>query len=198
MIQAIGIGLSALSSFMNKKSEADNIKDLNRQKVQKFNANKELVLAALGTLDTRTSRAYTEANRAALRKKLEVRRAQHKAEGEATVKAAHLGGAGKRTVLATFRPSSRVAGDMITDANINLQTELTNLTEHFNDTAAQMINNLNNHSPVLGTPPSTTEMLMTAGGSAFNYYSELSAASKAQLKEDFSFNLKSGAQTNLD
>ncbi len=188
MIQAVGMGLSMFSAFMGKKQEADDIEAMNRAKRQQFEMNKGLVADMLGTLDSRTSRAESEAVRASIRTKLNVRKAQIKAEGEATVRAAQMGGgSGKRASLALFKPAARVAGDMITDANINLQTELTNITEHFNDTATKAIANLNNSAHILGTPPSTGEMLMGAAGAGMNYWNKMSQASKEEMKGLFDF-----------
>lgn len=185
-MQAAGIGLSMLSSYMGDKQESDDIAAANAVKREQHKQNVGLVADMLGTLDSRTSRAESEAVRASIRTKMSVKKAQHRAEGEATVKAAHLGtGSGKRASLATFRPSARLAGDLITDANVNLQTELTGITEHFNDTARKAIINLNNSTPLLGTGPSTGEMLMGAAGAGLSYWNSMSDASKAEVKSLF-------------
>lgn len=187
-LPAAAIGLSMVSSYLNIKGQADDIKNLNEAKLQQFEANKAIVAEMLGTLDSRTSRAETEATRKSVRNKLNIRKAQMQAEGDATVRAAQMGGgAGVRASLATFRPSERIAGDMITDVNVNLQTELTNITEHFNDTAAKAIANLNNNAPILGTPPGTGEMIMNSAAAGLNAYNSMSPISQAELKGLFKF-----------
>ena len=185
-MQLAGMGMSMLSSYMGKKSQADQIEAQNEANRLQHEQNKALTAEMLSTLDERVSRAEDEAVRTSLRQKMQIAKAAHLAEGEATVRAAQMGGgAGRRASLATFRPAQRVAGDLETDANINLQTELTNLAEHYNDTAAQAIANLNNNAPILGTPPGTGEMLMAAGGAGLSYWNSMSDASKAQVKGMF-------------
>jgi len=181
-MQLAGMGLSALSSYMGKKNATDNAEAMNAAKLKQFEVNKSLTAELISTLDNRTDRAESEAVRTSIRRKMNISRAAHKAAGDAAVKAAHLGGAGKRTMLATIQGTSREAGDLITDANINLQTELTNISEHFNDTATKAIANLNNNIPILGTGPNTLDMLTSAAGSAMDYYSQLSDPSKAKIK----------------
>ena len=186
-MQLAGMGLSMLSSYGKGKQASDDMDAMNAAKLQQFDDNKAMVAEMLGTLDERTNRAESEAVGAAIRTKLNVRKAQKVAEGQATVRAAQMGGgSGKRASLATFRPAARVAGDMISDANINLQTELTNITEHFNDTATKAIANLNNNRPILGDASMNTgQMLLNAAGTAINKWNQLSQPSKEEIKGIF-------------
>ena len=186
-----GIGLNMLSAYSGSKAEEDRIEALNAAKAGQYADNKSIVAEMLGTLGERTDRAESEAVRQSVRTKLNIRKAQIKAEGEATVSAAKIGGgSGKRASLALFKPAARVAGDMITDANINLQTDLSNITEHFNDTAMKAIANLNNSRPIMGTGPNTTEMLIGTAAAGLNAWNSLSDSSKEDVKGVFKFDVK--------
>jgi len=190
-LQMIGLGLSLASSILGSKAENDRIEALNKAKLEQFMDNKALVAEMLGTLSERTSRAESEAVRQSVRSKLNIRKAQIQAEGEVAVSAAQMGGgSGKRASLALIKPAARVAGDLITDANINLQTNLTNITEHFNDTAAKAIANLNNSRPIMGTGKSTTEMLLDTASAGLSAWNSMSTSSQAEVKEVFKFNVK--------
>ena len=145
-----GMALSFLGGMRQKHDEAVALHEANLANKAIYEDNKGIVAELIGTLSERTSRADYEINRAALRRKREIIKASYAAEGDLTVRAAKLGtGAGRRASLATFRPTARVAGDMITDANIDLQTELTNNTEKFNEIATNMIQQLNNSIPTM-------------------------------------------------
>ena len=190
-LQMAGLGLSMLSAYSGGKSEQDRIDALNEAKLAQFMDNKAIVAEMLGTLGERTDRAEDEAVRQSIRTKLSIRKAQIQAEGAATVSAATIGGgSGKRASLALVKPAARVAGDMITDANINLQTELTSITVHFNDTATKAIANLNNSRPIMGTGPSTSEMLIGTAAAGLNAWNSLSTESQTEVKGAFKFDVK--------
>lgn len=180
------VGFSALSGFLGKKAEADRIEDINKQKIEQFEENRMITAEMLSTAIERTDRAVDEANRHAIKQKMAIENARHYAEGEATVRAAHLGtGSGTRASLQTFVPAARMAANEVSDVNINLETEFINITEHFNDTATKMIQNLNNSAPYLDEPPSTMDMLMSAGAAGLNAYGSLSDVGKANFKGVF-------------
>ena len=201
-MQLAGLGLSMLSSYQKNKHDAELVENNNAALIQQHNQNIQITQEMLSTLDERTNIAESEAVRASIRKKMDVSKARHKAEGEATVRAAQMGGgAGVRASLNLVKPAARVAGDMITDANINLQTELDNITQHYNDTANKAIQNLSNQTPALGTAPSTGEMLLASAGAGLTYYNGMSAASKADIKSIFTStdnNIKTGGTTAFD
>lgn len=189
----VGIGLSMASSYLSNKSTNDQISQQNRLNELQWADNKQFVAEMLTTSAYRTDRAYAEATRAAIRTKMAAKRAGMQARGQAEVKAAQMGVAGKRASQDITRDISRQEADVISDANINLQTELTNITEHFNDTAHQAIQNLNNSRPTIDSGISTISMLTQAGAAGLSYYNSMSEVSKAEFKNFFKSDSGSGS-----
>lgn len=186
LLQAAGLFMSIAGQYSSAKAANEQIEADNALKAQQWEQNRDLTALVISRLSYKTDRAVSEAVRDSVRTKMIAQKAAHAAEGAATVQAAHLGtGVGKRASLATYKPSSREAGDMINDANVNLQTDLTNIVEHYNETAMNAIANLNNASPIFGSGASTTQMLIDAAGSGLNYYNSMSSASKSELSSLF-------------
>ena len=184
--QLAGMGLSMASSILSSTSTNENIDQINAFKKAQWEENKELTAEYLATSAYRTERAYDEATRTAIRTKMSALRAGISARGDAEVKAAALGIQGKRATPEITRDISRAEADAISDANINLKTELTNITEHFNDLAQKAIMNLNNARPTFQAGISTGDMLLGAVSQGMNYYHGLSATSKAEINSTFS------------
>lgn len=183
----IGLGLSAYGAYSTNQQYNEDVRASNAFQAKQYERNKNLTIDMLTTLDERTNRAEAEATRYSIRNKIQVRKAAHVAEGEATVRAAAIGGGrGVRASLATFRPAARVAGDLITEANINLQTELINIKEQHDDAAVRAIINLENNTPLYGGTQSTMSMLTDMAGSTLSYYNNMSDARKSNLKGIFS------------
>ena len=185
MLEAVGLGMTMLSPFLGKKSEKDNIKKQNAAKMLQWEGNKALTAEILSVQSNRTERAIYEANRHAIREKFNVLKAKRKVQGDAAVQAASIGAAGKRVQLNIQAPAARMAGDEITDIDTNLQTEFSNITERFNDTAMQAIQNLNNYAPFLDKEPGTMEMISGSAMAGLQFYSGLSDAGKSNFKSLF-------------
>lgn len=183
--QLAGMGLSMASSILGSVDESAKIDQLNAFNKQQWENNVAITSEMIGTLSERTDRAYDDATQQAVRTKMSVIRAGIEAKGEAEVKAAAIGIQGKRATREITRDISRAEAEAISDANINLQTELSNITEYFNDTANRAIMNLNNARPVYQETPGIQDILLSAGLSGFEYYRGMSDASKAEISAGF-------------
>ncbi len=77
--------------------------------------------------------------------------------------------------------AKRDVSEAIVDADINLETELRNISNQYDDTARQAEINLHNNYPIMGSAPSTGEMLLSAAQGTLNTYSRMSEVGKAQI-----------------
>lgn len=155
-----------------------------------FETNVAITEESLSVLDYRTSVAETEAIRDRVRQNIATKKAVKEATGEAVVKAAQIGAAGRRVELG-FKEAEKQGANLISDANVNAQIALTNITNQFNDTAKRMIDNLNMARPTYQDVPSTTEILLGAGMNAFSTYAQMDDTGRAGINESFSNLFKS-------
>jgi len=171
------------SSILGGLSKRKQAKAQNKALQAQFELNKSITQEGLGTLSYRTSVAESEVVRDRVNRNIATKKAIRKSTGTAKVSAAQIGAAGKRVDLG-LTEATKEGANIISDNNINAQIELQNLTNQLNDTAASMVQNLNNARPTMQEVPSTAGLLVNAGISLVNAYGGMSDLSKAELKAD--------------
>src|SRR6056297_39459 len=164
-----GIFASVASSVFGGLQQRKQVEAQNAALKAQFEMNKSITQESLSTLSYRVSQAESDIIRDRVRRHVATKKAIKKATGESAVAAAQIGAAGRRVNLG-LQQARKEGANIISDNNVNAQTELINLTNQLNDRAAQMVQNLNNARPVYGEPPSTAELLIDAGLSAANTY----------------------------
>jgi len=181
-----GLASSILGGLSSKKQAEAQNEALELQ----FELNKDITQEGLSTLSYRTEVAQTEIVRDRVNRNIATKKAVRKATGTSRVSAAQLGLAGKRVDLG-LTEAKKEGANIISESNINAQVELQNLTNQLNDTARNMIMNLNNARPTYQDVPSTGDILLNAGMSLVNTYADMSDLSKAELNTDISGLFKS-------
>jgi len=180
------MGLAVASSVLGTMQKNANLKAQYKAIEQQHELNVSITRSMLNTLDMRVNRQSSEITRDKLRTQRDIQAQATTAVGESRVQAAQIGVTGRRASLAVSQGIERKAADLMSDAQINAETEQWNLIQSHQDQASRAIANLNNSIPNIPQADSPWLGVVGAVQTGANVYFGSDKFDKAKFKQYFS------------